>query len=107
MSLYNLPENGTEVTLYAYVPNICLNEGIRPGGWIKEAPVIAAFDPQLKNPEKVREAFGWKDRQLIEIVDEQIKKHFVPRQTGPDHDYSGVFACVDISLIPTTAFKTV
>lgn len=107
MPKYNTPENGTEVKLFAYVPIRCLYEGIRPGGWIKEAPVIAAFDPQLKDPVKMKEAFGWKDRQLIEIIDEKIKEHFMPRPTGPDHDYHGILACADLSLIPPSSFKKV
>jgi hypothetical protein len=77
--------------LYSYVPSVCLEAGIRPGGWDPEDQVVPAFDPKRKSPDLVKSCFGFgESRVLVEIVDE-FKKYFTPRRTGPQNKSQGVY----------------
>ena len=77
-------------TLYAFLPEECLETGVRAGGWSHFANLVPAFDPDMKDIEEIREGFG-NGRTLVEISPAYREK-FAPRLTGPEREFQGLYA---------------
>ncbi len=78
-------------TLLVFVPEECLDKGIKPGGWL-DTGVVPAFDPELKPVSRIRQAFGVsEDRVLVQIVGDAVD-WFQERRTGPQRKFQGIYA---------------
>ena len=87
MEKNNLPNK-----LYSFLPEECVSAGAVPGGWDPSRQVVPAFDPNQKDPERIKQAFKFgEDRVLVEIIG-SAKQYFQPRLTGPENKAQGIYA---------------